>query len=368
MARPLNEQVVVLTGASSGIGRATAVELGRRGATVVLAARSEESLGDVAREVHAAGGRAVVAPTDVADRSQVDRLAQTAVSHFGRIDTWINNAAVSQYATVENTTAEEIERIIRVNLLGVIYGCKAALPVLKRQNDGTIVNVASVLGRFSVPLLAAYCASKHGIIGFADSLRLELKREGSRVEVATVMPGSTNTPLFDHARAKLGGKAPMPLPPVYEPSAVAHAIAHVCEYPQRDVVIGLAGKLFILMHRIHSGLIDWMMLMNDSGVQLQTSDRPDKGRDNLTAPTGGVQPARGSYGDRWWNLGESEYTRVFELHPALRYAAIGAAAFAAVGLLGWLTGRPHGSGDGRWAGKPDPTPASVPEAVHSPVL
>lgn len=353
MARPLSEQVVVLTGASSGIGRATAVELGRRGATVVLAARSEESLRDVAREVLTAGGQALVVPTDVTDRAQVDRLARTADERFGRIDTWVNDAGVSQYATVEDSTAEEIEQVIKTDLLGVIYGCKAALPVMKRQGGGTIVNVSSVLGKLSVPLQAAYCASKHGIIGFADSLRMELKREGSPVEVVTVMPGSTNTPFFDHARAKLGGRAPQPLPPVYEPSAVAHAIAHVCENPQRDVVVGLASKLFVLMSRLHPGLLDRLLLMNDSGARLQTSDRPYGGRDNLTGPMAGVQPARGSFGDRWWNLGDSEYTRWLELHPVLRHVAVGAAAFAALGALGWLAGR-RVVGDGeRWAGTPE---------------
>ncbi len=367
MAKPLNEQVVVLTGASSGIGRETAVELGRRGATVVLAARNEESLRDVAREVEAAGGKALVVPTDVADKAQVDRLARTAVEHFGRIDTWVNDVGVSQYATVEDSTPEEIEQVIQTDLLGVIYGCKAALPVMKRQNQGTIVNVSSVLGRISVPLQSAYCAAKHGVIGFADSLRMELKREGSRVEVVTVMPGSTNTPFFDHARAKLGGKAPMPIPPVYDPSAVAQAIAHVCECPHRDVVVGLAGKLFILMDRIHPALIDWLLVTNDTGAKMQTSDRPKAGGDNLTAPVGGVQPARGAYGDRWWNLGGSEYTRVFELHPALKYAAVGAAAFAAAGLLGWLAGSPVGRG-GRWAGKPDRAAHPAHEPLPSPAI
>src|SRR4051794_15218296 len=206
MARPLRQQTVVLTGASSGIGKVTAVELGRRGANVVLAARNEEALRDAARAVEAAGGRAEVVPTDVADREQVDRLAARAVARFGRIDTWGNDAAVSLYAAVEDATAEEIEQVLRVNLLGAIYGMKAALPVMKRQGEGTIVNVASVLGRMSVPLQSAYCASKHGLIGFADSLRVELAREGSRVEVVTVLPTSMDTPFFDHARARLGGR------------------------------------------------------------------------------------------------------------------------------------------------------------------
>jgi hypothetical protein len=234
---------------------------------------------------------------------------------------------------------------------------------MKRQGGGTIVNVSSVLGKLSVPLQAAYCAGKHGIIGFADALRLELRREGSNVEVVTVMPGSTNTPFFDHARAKLGGKAPQPLPPVYEPSAVAHAIAHVCEHPQRDVVVGLASKLFVLVSRLHPALIDAMLLMNDSGAQLQTSDRPDRGRDNLTTPSGGVQPARGSFGEKWWNLGDSEYTRWLELHPVLRHAAVGTAAFAAVAALSWLTGRRIGGDGDRWAGRPDLATASAAPAA-----
>jgi hypothetical protein len=151
------------------------------------------------------------------------------------------------------------------------------------------------------------------------------------------------------------------MPPAYEPSAVARAIAHVCEHPQRDVVVGLASKMFVLMNRIHPKLIDWMMLSNDAGAKLQTSDRPDTGRDNLTTASRGVQPARGAFGDKWWNLGGSEYTQVFELHPALKYAAIGAAALAAVGLLNWLTGHKIGAGDDRWAGRPDPTSGPVPD-------
>lgn len=334
MARPLNRQTVVLTGASSGIGKETAVELGRRGANVVLAARNEEALQDAARAVGAAGGRAEVVPTDVADREQVDRLARKAVAAFGRIDTWVNDAAVSLYATVEDAAAEEIEQVLRVNLLGAIYGMKAALPVMKGQGEGTIVNVSSVLGKMSVPLQAAYCASKHGLIGFADSLRVELAREGSKVEVVTVMPTSMNTPFFDHARAKLGGRRPMPMPPAYDPATVAEAIAHVCEHPQRDVVVGGSGKLMVLLSRVHPKLIDWLLLMNDSGVKMQTSDRPAHLRDNLFFPTPGTQPARGGWGDKPWTFGTSLYTRWLELHPTLRLALCGAAAVGTAALLG----------------------------------
>ena len=351
MARPLNQQTVVLTGASSGIGKETAVELGRRGANVVLAARNEESLRDAARAVEAAGGRAEVVPTDVAHRDQVDRLADRAVARFGRIDTWVNDAAVSLYAPVEEAAAEEIEQVLRVNLLGAIYGMKAALPVMKRQGEGTIVNVSSVLGKMSVPLQAAYCASKHGLIGFADSLRVELAGEGSKIEVVTVMPTSTNTPFFDHARAKLGGRLPRPMGPIYDTAAVAEAIAHVCEHPQRDVVVGGTGKLMVLLSRIHPRIIDWLLLANDRGVKMQTSDRPAHARDALFAPVPGVEPARGAWGDEPWTFGTSLYTRWLELHPTLKLALCGAAAVGVVALFA------------RGARREEPTTALPPEEI-----
>jgi short-subunit dehydrogenase len=337
MPRSLNQQTVVLTGASSGIGRATAVELGRRGATVVLAARSEEGLRNTAREVEAVGGQAEVIPTDVAEWPQVQKLAEDAATRFGRIDTWINNAAVSEYATVEDTTIEEIDRILQVDLHGAIYGMKAVLPVLRRQGEGTIVNVASVLGKMSVPLQAAYCASKHGIIGFADALRLELKRSSDSIHVCTILPSSINTPFFSHARARLGGLKPQPLPPAYEPEAVAEAIAFVCEHPRREVVVGGAGKLFEIAQRLNPALVDWMMLAGDSGAKQQISDRPDDGRDNLRVPTGGPEPAHGEW--HKLDIGGSPYTRIFELHPAAKAAAVAGVAACGAGLLRWLVGR-----------------------------
>jgi NAD(P)-dependent dehydrogenase (short-subunit alcohol dehydrogenase family) len=349
MARPLSEQVVVLTGASSGIGRATAVELGRRGAKVVMAARSAEELNAAAEEVRAAGGETLVVPTDVSDYGQCQRLAQAAVDRFGRIDTWVNDAAVSMYARIVDAEVAEIEQVLRVNLLGAIYGMKAALPVLTRQNAGTIVNVGSVLSKFAVPLQGAYCASKHGLLGFADALRLELKRDGSAVEVVTVMPSSIDTPFFGNARARLGGKMPQPLPPAYDPRAVADAIVHVCEWPQRDVIVGGAGRLFVLLNRLSPALFDWMMLMNDSGARLQTSSHPKEGGDNLMAPTPGAKPARGGWSAM--NLGPSWYTKYWDLNPVGRAVALGALGVAGLGLARWLAA---GGGDGAAADNPRP--------------
>ncbi|MBN9523161.1 SDR family NAD(P)-dependent oxidoreductase [bacterium] len=337
MPRSAGEQVVVLTGASSGIGRATAVELGRRGAAVVLAARSEDELRDAAEEVRAAGGRPLVVPTDVADFAQVEHLARTAVAHFGRVDTWVNNASVSVYGTVEDAPVADIERVIQTDLLGAIYGMKVAAPLLKGQGGGTIVNVSSVLGRLSVPLQAAYCAAKHGVIGFADSLRLELARDGSGVAVCTLMPSSIDTPFFAHARARLGGKMPQPLPPAYDPQAVADAIVKLCERPQRDVIVGGAGRLFVLLHAVAPGLLDWVLLAGDGGAKLQTSSEAKTGGDNLDRPVGGAQPARGGW-DRL-SVGDSWYTRYWAQAPLVRTAALGALGVAGLAVARLLGGR-----------------------------
>jgi NAD(P)-dependent dehydrogenase (short-subunit alcohol dehydrogenase family) len=335
MPRPLSEQVVVVTGASSGIGRETAVALGRRGAAVVLAARSATELRSVAGEVTAAGGAAVAVPTDVSDFAQVERLGRTATDHFGRLDAWVNNAAVSVYGTVEDTPVGELEQVIRVDLLGAIYGMKVAAPLLARHGGGVLVNVASVLGRLSVPLQAAYCAAKHGVIGFGDALRLELARAGTGVAVCTVLPSSIDTPFFSHARARLGGRAPQPLPPAYDPRAVADAVVRLCERPQRDVIVGGAGRLFVLLRDLSPALLDWLLLAGDGGARLQTSDDPKTG-DTLDRPADVPQPARGGW-DRL-GLGDSWYTRYWAQAPVTRAVALGALGVAGLAAARWLGG------------------------------
>jgi short-subunit dehydrogenase len=327
MPRPIRDQIVVITGASSGIGRETALMFGERGATVVLAARNETALASVAKEVERIGGRASAVVTDVARWEQVARLARQAAERFGRIDTWVNNAGVSAYATVEELTVAEIERVIQVNLLGEIYGMKAALPYLKRQGHGTIINVASALAERAVPLQAAYCASKHGIKGFTEALRLELAREQSGITVTLIEPSSINTPLFTHARSKMG-VAPMPIPPIYEPRVVAEAILFAAEHSRRTIVAGGAGKLITVMQRISPVLLDRYMLQGDRMVKAQKTDRPDDGRDNLDAPMPGNGRTTGDFGEQAKAV--SPYTRSLEQYPNRVRALLGA------GLVGLI--------------------------------
>jgi short-subunit dehydrogenase len=283
MPKAICDQVVVITGASSGIGRATALEFAKHRASLVLAARNELALEEVAEAVKRRGARVLVVPTDVAESEQVNRLARAAVGKFGRIDCWINNAGVTEYATVEKTGVEEFERIIQVNLLGQFYGVKAALPYLKQQAEATIINVSAVLGERAVPLQAAYVASKHGVKGFTDALRLELKRTNPGIKVTLIVPASMNTSLFEHAPSKMGVK-PRPIWPVYNPNLVAKAIVSAAERPRREIVVGQVGKLLLLLARLSPALVDWLMLLGDIIFKQQQTDLPPNSQDNLFAP------------------------------------------------------------------------------------
>lgn len=330
MPRPLSEQVVVITGASSGIGRETAIEMGKRGASLALAARNEQALNEVATEVEAAGGKAHTVVTDVADWAQVQQLAREAVSRFGRIDTWVNDASVALYATVKQTTADELTEVIQINLLGAMYSSKVAAEQMSAQGEGTIINVSSILGETSVPLLAAYAAAKHGVKGFSDALRLELAREHRGVNVTVILPSSINTPFFNNARSKLGVK-PRPIPPAYEPITAARAIIFAAEHTRREIVVGGAGKLFIVLNRLSGSLMDTLMLLGDSMVKAQKSSQPDDGRDNLDQPSSGPGRVEGDFSKESMTI--SLYTELIEQHPGVRRALVAGAVVGLAALL-----------------------------------
>src|SRR5687768_1450466 len=321
MAKPLGQQVVVITGTSQGIGRETALQMATRGASLVLAARNEKALTELAAQVERVGGQAETVVTDVADHEQVERLAQRAIQRFGRIDTWVNNAAVSIYATVEQMEPEEMERLIRVNLLGQMYGSRAAIPHMRRRGGGTIVNVGSALSERAIPLQAAYVASKHGIQGFSEALRLELAHEETGIEVVLILPSSMNTPLFNFARSKMGVQ-PMPVPPVYEPGVVAEAICHAAEHGGREIVVGGWGKLLTVGQWLSPSLLDRYMLHGARAWKQQKTNRPDDTRDNLFEASTGEGATTGEFGEG--SKSTSLYTTYLELHPERKRVAMAA--------------------------------------------
>lgn len=325
----LRNHVVVVTGASSGIGRATALLLARAGSSVVVAARNERALGELETSSRDLSGEIVAHPTDVSDPEAVWALAATTANRFGRIDAWINAAAVAMYATVEDTQPHELRRILDVNVVGTANGVRAALPVMERQGAGVIVNIGSVESQRALPYQSAYAASKHAVRGMTDALRAELAHRGSPVRLTLVMPSAINTPFFRHARSKIG-VVPQPFPPVYEPETVAEAILHAVQHPVREVVVGGGGKGLELLDRISPRLVDVALSLRPIGRGLQRTEQPDDGRDNLEAPLDEPGSVRGEWGDmarrRSW------YTSLIGLHPLrtriAALAALGAAVLA----------------------------------------
>lgn len=325
--RPLQEQVIVITGASSGLGRATALRAARQGARLALAARGAEALATTMREVEAAGGRALVLPVDVADAEQVRNLGRQTVDEFGRIDTWVNNAGVALYGEFATLTPEEFARVIAVNLLGEVYGTMVALEVMRRQEEGgTIVNVASVDAERAIPLQSADSAAKAGVKAFSEALRVELEHERVPVRITVVKPASLDTPLFAHAMTKLG-VAPKPLPPVYDPELAASAILHAATHPTRDLDVGGAAAALTLMEETAPGLLDWEL--KEVGWKTQRTDTPKA----PTAPNnlfhGEAGP--GAIHGGWDGSGFSPYTWL-ALHPNIGRAALGMGAAVAAGL------------------------------------
>jgi short-subunit dehydrogenase len=330
MARPLRDQVVVITGASQGIGRETALRMAMHGASIVIAARNEEALEELARQVERLGGQAEVVVTDVAEHDQVERLAERAIERFGRIDTWVNNAAVSIYATVEQLEPDEMERLLRVNLLGPMFGSKAAAARMKPRGEGTIINVGSALSERAIPLQSAYVASKHGLQGFTEALRLELQHEDAGIDVVLILPSSMNTPLFSAARSKLGVE-PMPVPPIYEPRVVAEAICHAAEHGGREIVVGGWGKLLVVGQRLSASLLDRYMLQGGRAFEQQKTQRPDDHRDNLFDASTGPGSTTGRFGEG--SKSSSLYTSLLELHPNRKRIAAAALWLGALALV-----------------------------------
>ncbi len=294
MPRPLSEQVIVIVGASSGIGRASALAFAAGGAKVVCAARGAQGLETVVGEIRRDGGQAVAVPTDVADPAAVRALAGRAEQEYGRIDTWVNVAAVGIWGRVEDVTGAEFDRVMRVNFLGHVHGVHAALPALRRAGGGTIIGVSSVEGVRAVPLQAPYAASKFALRALYDCLRIELAQDGDPITVTTILPASVDTPFFEHARSKLGVMVKPP-PPVYAPEVVAESIVFAAQHPRREIPVGGAAAALILGQRLSPALTDAVLAIRRFGVASQRTDRPDNGVDNLDSAIDGPGQVHGSF-------------------------------------------------------------------------
>lgn len=333
------EKVVVITGASSGIGRATALALAARGDRVVLAARREEPLVELAAECERLGGKAHVVPTDVVDAAMVDALAVEAVKTFGRIDAWVNNAAVTLFGRFEDTPPEAWRQVVETDLFGYVHGARAALRAFREQGDrGVLVNVASMVAKSGQPYASAYVVSKHGVRALGICLRQELALDGGRnagIRVSTVMPATVDTPLFQHA-ANYTGRAVQAMPPVYPPEAVAQAIVACIDRPRAEVFVGAAGRMVDAQERLSHGLSERAMArMVDRGHLSRTETAPPT-EGNLFEP----MPEGTTVGGGWLP------PRALRRRDAMRIGLVAGGLVALTGFAAWRLRRGSSPQDG----------------------
>lgn len=290
-------QVVVVTGASAGLGRATVREFARRGAKIGLIARGRDGLDGARREVEALGGEALVVPADVGREDEIEQAAAAVEEQLGPIDVWVNNAVTSVLSPVRDMTPQEFRRVTEVTYLGTVFGTMAALHHMLPRNRGVVVQVGSALAYRSIPLQSAYCAAKHAINGFTESLRTELLHDKSGVHVTQVHMPSLNTPQFDWIRSRLPHK-PQPVPPIYQPEVGARAIVHASLHPRKEYRVGGSTVQTIIGEKAIPGLLD--RYFAKVGYSRQQADEPIEPErvDNLWEPVAGDHGAHGRFDDR----------------------------------------------------------------------
>jgi NAD(P)-dependent dehydrogenase (short-subunit alcohol dehydrogenase family) len=317
---------VVITGASSGVGRACAREFGRRGARLALLARGEDGLEAAAREVEQLGGRPLVCPLDVADADAVEAAATASEEELGPIGVWVNNAMLSVFSPVAELTADEVRRVTEVTYLGYVHGTLSALWRMRSRDSGVIVQVGSALAYRAIPLQAAYCAAKHAIEGFTESLRCELLHDRSNVRVTMVQLPALNTPHFDVVRTRLP-RHPKPVPPIFEPELAARAVVFAAEHPRREVWVAGSTVRAIVANRIVPGLLDRYLARTGYDAQ-QTQEPVDRSSDNLVEPLPGD---RGAHGD----FDAEARPRSLQFLAATHRRLLAAAAGVAVAAAAW---------------------------------
>ncbi|HEX8140980.1 MAG TPA: SDR family oxidoreductase [Pyrinomonadaceae bacterium] len=332
--RKLEEQTVVITGASSGIGLVTARMAAKRGARLVLAARSEEALRQLTDEIIAAGGDAIYVVADVGREEDVRRIADTAIRHFGGFNTWVNNAGVSIYGRLLDIPSEDQRRLFDTNFWGVVYGSLAAARHL-RGRGGAIINVGSTLSDRAIPIQGTYSASKHAVKGFTDALRMELESDGAPISVTLIKPGAIDTPYPHHAKNYMEAEPTVP-PPVYAPEVVAEAILYCAEHPERDVFAGGGGKAISMTEKYAPRLTD--KVMEWTMTRMQKSDEPPRPlEDNgLDKPSGELKERGGGH---TYVAESSLYTKASR-HPVVTTAVLLGASLAIAAL--WRPTREQG--------------------------
>ncbi|RNI27553.1 SDR family NAD(P)-dependent oxidoreductase [Rufibacter immobilis] len=324
--KPLHQQVMVITGASSGIGLATAKAAAAAGAQVVLAARSGEALRQIEEEIIAAGGQAIHVVADVAKQEEVQRIADAALARHGRIDTWVNNAGLGLFGYLEEIELEDHRQLFNINFWGVVHGSLVAVKYLK-QTGGALINIGSLAAEVAFPLQGMYVASKHAVNGFTNSLRVELAAQGAPVSVTLINPAGINTP-FDHHGRNYTENEPQIPPPVYEPKEAAHAILQAATHPHREIYVGGGAKMMSSLYKHFPAAVEWFNSMAMTKVQLR--DEPP--RDPLGTLYEGSN--EGNVRGDWpgYVMKNSLYTRA-SLSPVAKATAWAALGVVAITLL-----------------------------------
>ncbi|HEY3922143.1 MAG TPA: SDR family oxidoreductase [Gaiellaceae bacterium] len=317
--------VVAITGASAGVGRATARAFARDGADVGLIARGRERLESTKREVEELGRLAVIAEADVADADQVEAAAQRIEDELGPIDIWVNNAMATVFAPVSDTTPDEFRRATEVTYLGSVWGTMAALRRMRPRDRGVIVQVGSALAYRGIPLQGAYCGGKHALQGFLESLRAELLHEGSHVHTTMVQLPALNTPQFTWSRAKMP-RTPMPVPPIFQPEVAADAIVWAAHHPRRELMVGWPTVKAIFGNAIVPGIADRYLAHTGYDAQQTDEPMPPDRPDNLFEPVPGDQGAHGPFDDQ-------AHSRSVQLALAKRRVPLLAGAAALAGAI-----------------------------------
>jgi NAD(P)-dependent dehydrogenase (short-subunit alcohol dehydrogenase family) len=334
--KPDNPQVVVITGASAGVGRAAVRAFARRGAQIGLIARGRQGLESARREVEAAGGRALVLPCDVADAARLESAAAAVEEQLGPIDVWVNNAMLSVFSPVIQMNPEEFHRVTEVTYLGYVYGTLAALRYMLPRDRGVIVQVGSALAYRGIPLQSAYCGAKHAVQGFTESLRSELYHDRSNVRVTMVQLPALNTPQFRWVKSRLPKQA-QPVPPIFQPEVAAEAIVYAATHPRREVYVGWPTVKAIVGNKLAAGLLD--RYLGRVGYESQQTDEPAKPEQphNLWAALDNHKDhgAHGVFGTQARNWSAQLWANTHRSWLALVGAGLAGAALAVRRRRGW---------------------------------